>query len=95
MKQIGMFFSNSRDMIEAYRAHSQQYNSLAREFGCVSVNPTEFTIRVDNLKWMYYSFPNDDNINRIAGIQFDAIFSEVVHPKAKWFIITRFRPRFN
>lgn len=97
MKKIGMFFANSHDMIEAYRAKSQMYNCLARNYGSVTVNPSAMTITVDDIKWMYYSFPNADHINliKIAGIQFDAIFSEVVDPKAKWFITTRFRPGLN
>ena len=95
MKLIGMFYSNSRDMIEAFRSHSQRYQSLAREYGSVTVNPAEFKIVVDDIKWLYYSFPNSDHINRIAGLQFDAVFSEVIDPKAKWFIMTRFRPGLN
>jgi hypothetical protein len=95
MKLIGMFYSNSRDMIEAFRLHSQNYQTLARNYGSVTVNPAEMKIVVDDRKWLYYSFPNDDNINRIAGLQFDAVFSEVVDPKAKWFIMSRFRPGLN
>lgn len=95
MKLIGMFYSNSRDMIEAYRAHSQMYNNYAREYGSVTVNPAAMTITTDNVKRMYFSFPNSDQINNISGLQFDAIFSEVVDPKSKQFIMTRFRPRFN
>lgn len=95
MKKIGMFFANSRDMIESFRKHSQSYQSLARDYGSVTVNPSEMTITVDNYKWLYYSFPNTDHIYRIAGIEFDAVFSEVVDPDVKWFILSRFRPRFN
>lgn len=95
MKLIGMFYSNSRDMIEAFRSHSQRYQTIAREYGSVTVNPAQMMIIVDDVKWLYFSFPNDDHINRIAGLQFDAVFSEVVDPKAKWFIMTRFRPGLN
>lgn len=90
-----MFYSNSRDMIEAFRSHSQRYQNHAREYGSVTVNPAEFSIKVDDVVWRYYSFPNADHINRIAGLQFDAVFSEVFDPEAKWFIMTRFRPGLN
>ena len=95
MKNVGMFYANSFDMIEAYRYHSQMYNNHAREYGSVTVNPSQLTIRLDDVKYLYYSFPNDTNINNIAGIQFDAVFSEVVDAKAKQFIMSRFRPRFK
>ncbi|MNW21642.1 hypothetical protein D3C71_2226760 [compost metagenome] len=50
---------------------------------------------VDDRKWLYYTFEDDSRINDIAGIQFDAIFSEVTDSKAKWYIMTRFRPGLN
>lgn len=95
MKIIGMFYSNKMDMIDAFRKHSQNYQSTARQYGTVTINPKEMKIVVDDRKWFYYTFEDDSRINDISGIQFDAIFSEVVHPKAKWYISTRFRPGLN
>lgn len=95
MKTIGMFYKNSSDMVNAYREHSQKFNNYAREYGSVTVNPSKMTIIIDDVRRMYFSFPNCDEINNIAGIEFDAIFSEVVDPQAKQFIMTRFRPRLN
>lgn len=95
MKLIGMFYANTRDMIEEFRRHSQHYQTLASYYGSVSVNPSKMIIKVDDIHYRYYAFPNDDNINIIAGLQFDAVFSEVVDPDAKWYIMTRFRPGLN
>jgi hypothetical protein len=95
MKNIGMFYNNKHDTIEAFRKHSQNVQSLARQYGVVTVNPSEMKIIVDDCKWLYYTFEDDSRINDIAGIQFDAIFSEVIDPKAKWYIMTRFRPGLN
>lgn len=95
MKTIGMFFSNKQDTVEAYRKHSQSANSLARDYGVVTVNPAEMTITTDDIKWRYYTIVNGEDVNKIAGIQFDAVFSEVTDPYAKIFITSRFRPRFD
>lgn len=95
MKNIGMFFADNYDMIEAYRKHSQSAQNSARDFSVVTTNPSQMTIVTGDRKWMYYTFKDASRINDIAGIQFDAIFSEVVDPEAKWFIMSRFRPRFN
>lgn len=95
MKTIGMFFSNKEDMISAYRKHSQSVNNLARSYGTTTVNPSQVTITVDDYKWRYYAFEDDKCVHKIAGIQFDAVFSEVTDPYAKMFIMSRFRPRFD
>lgn len=95
MKLIGMFYNNSPDMIEAFRSHSQRYQTLARQYCSVTVSPAEMKIVVDDIRYLYFSFPNADHINRIAGLQFDGVFSEVHDPEVKWFIMTRFRPGLN
>lgn len=95
MKLIGMFYAHRNDMIEAFRKHSQTYQNYAREYGSVTVNPSELKIQIDDVRYLYFAFPNADRINMIAGLQFDAVFSEVVDPEAKWFIMTRFRPGFG
>lgn len=95
MKYIGMFFANNDDMIEAYRKHSQSAQNSARDFSVVTVNPSQMTIVIADRKWMYYTFKDASRINDIAGIQFDAIFSEVTDLYCKQYIMSRFRPRFN
>lgn len=95
MKTIGLFFANSHDTVRAYRRHSQSANNSARYYGVVSVNPKEMTITCDDWKYMYYTCNTENDVDRIAGIEFDAIFSEVVDPYCKRMIMSRFRPRLD
>lgn len=95
MKIIGMFFANKDDTIEAYRKHSQSANNSASDFGTVIVNPKEMTITFDDWQYRYYTFNQESDVMRICGIRFDAVFSEVIDPYCKWYIMTRFRPGQN
>lgn len=95
MKNIGMFYENKLDAIEDYRKHSQQANSLARMHGSVTVNPQEMTVTIDQICWRYYVLKEFEDVQRIAGIQFDSVFCEVRNPKIKSYIMTRFRPRLT
>lgn len=95
MKNIGMFYENKLDAIEDYRHHSQSANSMARMHSVVTVNPKEMTVTIDQLCWRYYVFKEFEDVQRIAGIQFDSVFCEVRNPKIKSYIMTRFRPRLT
>lgn len=53
------------------------------------------TITFENLKYMYILIKDEKDVIKIGGIQFDAIFSEVIDPHCKQFIMSRFRPGLN
>lgn len=95
MKNIGMFYENSLDAIDDYRKHSQSANNSARQYCTVTINPSEMTITIDSVRWKYYVFKQFDDVQSIAGIQFDAVFCEVRDPKIKSYIMSRFRPRLT
>lgn len=94
MKNIGMFYGQRSSAIEAFRKHSQTANNLARDYRTVNVNPKEMTIIYDNeIRYMYYGFEKDgDAQSRVAGINFQAIFSENLYHADKQYVLTRFRP---
>lgn len=94
MKNIGMFYSSRSEMVKAFREHANRCDPLL--FNChVKVNPRSETIEIGDTRWMYFTFIKDKDVHRIAGINFDAIFSEVVNPYCKRYMMTRFRPRFK
>lgn len=95
MMNIGMFYEKKLDAIDDYRKHSQSANSLARQHGSVTVNPSEMKITIDGVQWHYYNFRDFEDVHRIAGIQFDAVFCEVRDRKIKSYIMSRFRPRLT
>lgn len=94
MKNIGMFYGRRSSAIEAYRKHSQTANWMAREFRTVTINPSEMTIIYnDEVRYMYFAFDKEgDAQSKIAGISFDAVFSEDLYPADKQYVLTRFRP---
>jgi hypothetical protein len=94
MKNIGMFYNTTYEMREAFKAHADRSDPI--HYDCyVKVCPRSETITIDNIRWMYYTFREDKDVMQIAGINFDAIFSEVVNPYCKQWIMTRFRPGLN
>jgi hypothetical protein len=94
MKNIGMFYNTVGEMHEAFKAHADRADPI--HYDCyVKVCPRSATITIDNVRWMYYTFREDKDVMKIAGINFDAIFSEVVNPYCKRWIMTRFRPGLN
>lgn len=95
MKNIGMFYSNKRDMLYAFKEHADRCDPLL--FSCeVKVNPQTSTITIGDVRWMYYAFERDgDAMQRVQGINFDAMFSENLHPHCKRYVMTRFRPRLD
>lgn len=97
MKNIGMFYGNKNTAIEAYRKHSQSANWMAREFCTVTCNPREMTITYDDrIRYMYFGFDMEGDAQaRIAGITFEAVFSEDLHAGDKQYVMTRFRPRVS
>lgn len=95
MKNIGMFYGSKQAATEAYQKHSQQANNSARDYGVITVNPRAMTITFDYVRYMYYSFDNEGDAQRIAGIPFQAIFSEDLNQKDKEYVMTRFRPRLT
>lgn len=91
MKNIGMFYSNRSDMCKAFKEHADRSDPVL--YDChVKVNTRAETIEIHDTRWMYYTFTEDKDVMRIAGINFDAIFSEIVNPYCKRYIMTRFRP---
>lgn len=92
MKYIGVFFDKHSDAVQAYRKHSQEVNNMSRNYGIVTVNPSDMTITIDNIRYMYYGFPTYEDVIRISGINFAAIFSEVSDSRIKQYIMARFRP---
>lgn len=94
MINIGMFYGRGRVATEAYRKHCLNANSMAREFSTVTCNPRKMTITYnDDVRYMYYAFENEGDAQaRVAGINFQAIFSEGLHDADKQYLLTRFRP---
>lgn len=96
MKNIGMFYGSKQAAVEAYRKHSQRANNSASDYCVITVNPKRMTITFDDVCYMYYSFENEGDAQKIiAGIPFQAIFSEDLHQKDKDYVMTRFRPRLT
>lgn len=93
MKIAGMIFDDRNRMEESFHGHAARVM-----FACDTgyrVNASKREIEACGIKWKYILISNDDQLNNISGIQFDAIFSEVSNLEHKHFIMTRFRPRFD
>lgn len=95
MKNIGMFYGNRFDMRDAFEAHANRVDPI--HFNCpVSVNPRSQTITIGDTRYMYYAFTKDgEAMQKIQGINFDAMFSENLNPYCKRYVMTRFRPGLN
>ena len=95
MKNIGMFYSDRSDMYKAFKEHADRSDPLL--FQCeVKVSIKSNTITIGDVRWMYFSFEKDGDAMRVVGgINFDAMFSENLHPHCKRYVMTRFRPGLN
>lgn len=94
MKLVGMIFDDRERMEECFQKHAASVMYTC-DIGYRVIASKKEIIVGDNIKWMYILISDDMHLNRVSGIPFDAIFSEVRNIDHKHFIMTRFRPRFN
>lgn len=94
MFNIGMIFDNQVAFNAAFYMHAWSSTDGGKET-TVIVNSGLRTIQDENLRYSYILIKDDDDMMRIGGMEFDAIFSEVVDPNRKQYIMSRFRPRFD
>ena len=95
MKIIGMLFEDRVSMEAAFYRHAYGLITFDETKDNVKVKTgMRHTIEIDDSRWMYLIVDNK-SVDKIAGIQFDAIFSEVRDPDLKFYILSRFRPGFN
>lgn len=94
MIHIGMIFDNQVAMTAAFYMHawSQTEGGVNTD---VTVNTATRTIECANRRYSYILIKDRDDVVKISGLEFDAIFSEVTDPHCKQYIMSRFRPRFN
>lgn len=93
MNMVGVIFDNRERMEEQFQRHAASVMYTCDTGFVVSASKKE--IVAGGVKWMYILIADDFHLNKIAGIPFDAIFSEVTNLEHKHFIMTRFRPRFD
>lgn len=93
MKIAGMIFNDRERMEKLFHEHAARVMFTCDTGYRVSASKRE--IEACGIKWKYIFISNDDQLNNISGIQFDAIFSEVTNVYHKQYIMTRFRPGLN
>lgn len=95
MRKIGMFYGSRVRMLEQFEKHVNAVSGP--HFGNdVKVCGRTMTITVGNYKYMYYAFEREGSaLTKIAGIEFDAMFSEDLNEHCKRYVLSRFRPRFD
>ena len=92
MKTIGMIFDDVTSLNAAFYMHAYsgcQYNPD------IEVNTGMREIKYLNVIYKYIIIKDEKDVMKIAGINFDSIFSEVKDPYCKNWILSRFRPRFD
>ena len=93
MKIIGMIFDNQVALNAAF--YMQAYSAREYDGGNVTVNTARRTIEYQDSRYQFILIKDEKDTVKISGIEFDAIFSEVVDPHCKQYIMSRFRPRFD
>lgn len=92
MKIIGMIFDDPVALNAAF--FMKAFNVLAYKEDAV-VNTGTRCIEYPDVRWQYVLIKDDRDLVKISGIQFDAIFSEVVDLHCKQYVMSRFRPGLN
>lgn len=95
MKIVGMLYGDRVSMEAGFYRHAYGLKTWEETRDNVVITTGyNHTIEIDGVQWLYLLI-TDDTINKIAAIQFDAIFSEVTDPDLKSYIVSRFRPGLN
>lgn len=92
MKTVGIIF----DDLTALNASFYMFAYSGIQYNLdIEVNTTAREIKYPNVIYKYILIKDENDLNKISGIQFDSIFSEVRDSYCKNFILSRFRPRFD
>ena len=92
MKTIGMIFDNQVALNAAFYMQAWYASESGTE---VTVKTKDRTIEYPDSRYKFILIKDEKDVMKISGVSFDAIFSEVVDPHCKQYIMSRFRPRFD
>lgn len=95
MYLIGMIFDDEIALRASFfqQAFGLTNDSFSKD--ATVVNCGRRNIKSYDTEWEYVLIENDEDLNKISGLQFDSIYSELKNSKHKQWVMTRFRPRLN